>query len=428
MQDTEQKLKLSKGNWAAVMNILQVSGYDLLGMQANGYMLHEHFIEYGHDAHMAVFSKSSTDNNIHDLSTFCWRKANSLMLIIQEKLSMQCILPILSLKLYFMSAYQRADIVNLQLVHNSEFFSLLNLPILSRMKTVILSIHDMFMMSGHCIYSMDCNRWKTGCGNCPDLKLPFLIKEDTSERTWKLKNWIFRNSKINLVAGSPWQYERIKQSPILSHLPLHYIPYGVNTKKYRVLNKALCRSQLGIPENADVISFRSVPFSRNFKGTSYIEEALSQYEPKKETYLLTFESVGGLERLRHKYKFIELGWVYDMDLISSGLNAADIFLMPSIAEAFGLMAVESMACGTPVIVFDGTALTETINAPSCGISVPYGDSKALALAIKSLMEDETYRLKLRKNGLKHVSEKHGFEAYANSYLTLYEKLLYERKV
>ena len=101
--------------------------------------------------------------------------------------------------------------------------------------------------------------------------------------------------------------------------------------------------------------------------------------------------------------------------------------MPSIAEGFGLMAVESMACGTPVIVFEGTALPETIAAPDCGIAVPYKDSDALRQAIERLLRDPDLHRHLRENGLRHVAAKHSFEAYAKGYLRLYERLTSETK-
>jgi glycosyltransferase involved in cell wall biosynthesis len=184
---------------------------------------------------------------------------------------------------------------------------------------------------------------------------------------------------------------------------------------------------LGLPRDAQVIAFRSVQHGRNFKGMEYIEAALQRYKPAKETWLLTFEGKGGLDSLRGKYKFLELGWIEDTGAIAEALNAADLFLMPSIAEAFGLMAIESMACGTPVIVFEGTALPQTIDAPDCGIAVPYKDSVALAQAISQALGDTDLYRRLRENGLRHVAAKHSFETYAEGYLRLYERLTEESR-
>lgn len=269
---------------------------------------------------------------------------------------------------------------------------------------------------------MDCERWQIGCGSCPDLDLPFSLNFDTSAINWKLKKWAFDRSQLDLIVGAPWQRERVNRSPILSRFPLHYIPYGVDTRIYKVLDRQRCREELGIPPDAQVIAFRSVLFSRNFKGTEYIEQALCTYNPAKSVVLLTFEGVGGLASLRNKYSVIELGWVSSQELIARALNAADLFLMPSIAEGFGLMAIESMACGTPVIVFEGTALPETINAPKCGIAVPARDSGALAQAIEAVLENDGLRGELRENGLRHVAAQHTFEMYAGRYLDLYREL------
>ena len=96
--------------------------------------------------------------------------------------------------------------------------------------------------------------------------------------------------------------------------------------------------------------------------------------------------MGLLERFEGRFQTIELGWTDDEECIRDAFLAADIFLMPSIVEAFGVMAIEAMACGKPIICFDGTALPEVIFAPDVGISVPIRDSYALYQAIQHLID------------------------------------------
>jgi glycosyltransferase involved in cell wall biosynthesis len=393
----------------------------------NGYLLHKFLEERGHDSHMVVSRKLSNDVNVHQLGSPMLERLNKVAGMAQKAISTHCILPVLSAGMADLPCVANADIVNLQLLHNAQFFSLLQLPRLSRRRRVILSIHDMFLFTGHCVYSLDCERWNTGCGSCPDLGIPFRMLSDTTAANWKLKRWAFGRSSLDLVVGSPWQAERVGKSPILGQFPLHYIPYGVDTRVYTVRDKAASRAKLGLPPDAHVIAFRSVPFGKNFKGTEYIEAALREFTPRKETWLLTFEGVRGLDSLRGKFRFLELGWIEDTTAIAAALGAADLFLMPSIAEAFGLMAIESMACGTPVIVFEGTALPETINAPDCGIAVPYKDSAALGRAIEEVLGNPELHRRLRENGLRHVAAKHSFDAYAEGYLRLYKRLTEETR-
>ncbi len=404
------------------LRVTHLSGYDLLGIQVNGFLLHKYLHEHGHPSSMVVYGKVSSDASVHELGGRWLRRLNWSVAGAQRLLGTHAMLVPFSYQTLHSRAVREADIVHLHLAHNAPFFSMLHLPRLSRRTHVVLSVHDMFFMTGHCIYSFDCNRWQTGCGRCPDLDIPFPLRHDTTAFNWKLKRNIFARSKLDIVIGSQWQEERVRASPILSRFPIHRIPYGIDTRIFKVGDRSAARARFGIPDDAHVVAFRSVPFSRNFKGTEFIEAALAAYMPGKRTFLLTFEAIGGLDRLREKYEFVELGWVTDQELIAQGLRAADIFLMPSVAEAFGLMAIESMACGTPVIVFEGTALPETIDAPRSGIAVPYKDSTALAEAIAACLSNPAYLAQLRENGLRHVEAKHTFEAYANGYLALYERI------
>ena len=76
---------------------------------------------------------------------------------------------------------------------------------------------------------------------------------------------------------------------------------------------------------------------------------------------------------------------YDDLLLVDAFKATDLFLMPSTAETFGVMAIEAMACGKPVLCFDGTALPGIVGAPDVGVSVPMKDASALCKAIERLV-------------------------------------------
>ena len=407
---------------AGQLKVVQVSAMDIVGIQVNGFLMHKWMQEQGHDSRMLVYSRMSGDPQVREIGSPLKRTLNPLFVKAEAKFDSVAMLPILSHRLDNDPWVRDADIVNLQLIHAAPFFSLLDLPRLTRKRRVVLSVHDMFLFSGHCIYSMDCDRWKIGCGQCPDLGLPFQMSKDTTARNWKLKRWAFDRSELDIVVGSPWQEERVSQSPILNRFRRHMIPYGVDTRVFKPTDKKEARRRLGLPEDAHVIAFRSTPGYRNFKGTSYIHEALSLFQPRRPTVLVTFDTIGGLDDLREKYQFHELGWVIDGEKIAPGLQAADIFVMPSIAEAFGLMAIESMACGTPPIVFDGTALPDTIGGSDCGVIVPQGDSNALAQAIGDCLDNPGLLDRYRQNGLRHVAAKHSFEDYARRYLELYQEL------
>lgn len=406
--------------------VVHVSAFDVVGTHANGYLTHKWLEEHGYDSRMLVYIKKSADSGVRQLGSRFKRSMNLLLVRLERLLSSASMLPILSRRLEKDPWVKNADVVNLHLIHAEPFFSLLDLPRLSRKKRVVLSVHEMFFFTGHCVYSMDCERWKTGCGSCPDLELPFRIARDKTARNFKLKKWAFDHSDLDIVVTTRWTEERVSQSPILGRFRRHLIPFGIDSQIYKPADKMEVRRQLGVPEGAQVIAFRNSQSPRNFKGLDYILAALRLFQPSRPTVLLTFESVGGLDELKEKYQVIECGWV-DEPKLARGLQAADIFLMPSTAESFGLMAVESMACGTPVIVCEGTALPETIGGPDCGVIVPQGDAPAFARAIGDCLNDPERLETYRQNGMRYVAEKHNYEDYMRRYLDLYQNLAKEKR-
>jgi glycosyltransferase involved in cell wall biosynthesis len=97
--------------------------------------------------------------------------------------------------------------------------------------------------------------------------------------------------------------------------------------------------------------------------------------------------------------------------------------MPSTQEAFGLMAVESMACGTPVIVFEGTSLPDVIKAPHGGLAVSAKNSEALAAATRQVLEDETLRSKLGHQARQIAEQDYSFALYCQRHIKLYEEVI-----
>ena len=94
-----------------------------------------------------------------------------------------------------------------------------------------------------------------------------------------------------------------------------------------------------------------------------------------------------------------LNYVSNEDLPSLYANA-ELFVLPSLDEGFGLPALEAMACGTPVIVSDGGALPETVGEAGHVFSLEEPDS--LAQAIERCLSDETLRRSLSEKGLERA--------------------------
>jgi glycosyltransferase involved in cell wall biosynthesis len=105
-------------------------------------------------------------------------------------------------------------------------------------------------------------------------------------------------------------------------------------------------------------------------------------------------------------------------------SSAQIAVVPSIYEGFGIPAAEAMACGTPVIATTGGALPEVVD--NAGILVPPRDAEALATAIKQLLNDKEMQRRMSEAGRQRVKEKFNWEQAARQTLEVYQEVLTAR--
>ncbi|MGQ0486733.1 MAG: glycosyltransferase [Hyphomicrobiales bacterium] len=103
------------------------------------------------------------------------------------------------------------------------------------------------------------------------------------------------------------------------------------------------------------------------------------------------------------------------------LRSADIFVMPSRYEGFGLTLVEAMAAGLPVISSDIDGPQEILQGGKFGLLVPPGDARRLADAIISLITDRQLALSIARSGHKRAAD-FSIESMTANYLELYENL------
>jgi glycosyltransferase involved in cell wall biosynthesis len=411
------------------MRVVYAGAYDAAGQRFNGVVIHRALLRMGHESDYAVAEKSLDDPRIHRIGSPLLHRLNRLAQSAEKRLGRQSDLALLGLSLVRQPYFRRADLVHLQLLHSRSVFSLRHLPaIAAGTRPVVWTLHDPWITTGHCVHSMGCERWRTGCGSCPDLTLPLKIERDRTAANWRLKQSILRRSRIHLVIASQWMERRAAESPILAHMPRTVIPFGLDPQVFCANDKRACRQKLGIPPGARVAAVRWTPHYE-LKGTRYAEEALRRLPTGTITHVICFDTDGGpdLDNLRGRYGVVTVNTHNDPAAIATALNAADCFLMPSLGETFGMMAIEAMACGTPPIVFEGTSLPEVVDAPRGGIAVPREDAAALAEAVASVMRDEGRRRALVSHGLLMAAREYAESVYVGRHLALYEELIDRRR-
>jgi glycosyltransferase involved in cell wall biosynthesis len=104
------------------------------------------------------------------------------------------------------------------------------------------------------------------------------------------------------------------------------------------------------------------------------------------------------------------------------MTAVDLVVLPSVAEAFGLVVAEALYLGTPVVASRVGGIPEILDDGIGGILVPPADSAALADAIIALLQDDARRNQLAGSGRNKVMRRFSFEGMVRSYEAVYERL------
>ncbi len=256
---------------------------------------------------------------------------------------------------------EQPDIVHLQCI-NGYFVNIYRLITWLKehhIKTV-LTLHAEFMYTANCGYSLECDRWRTGCGNCPRLrKETRSLFLDGTARSWKRMKAAFDEfTELRVVSVSPWLMGRAKGSPILADHDHRVIFNGLDTSVFHPYDTAEMRNAYG----GKKIVFHATPaFSTDrghIKGGWYICE-LAKRLPD-----VQFIVAGPyLEGISVPDNVQLLGKITDQELLARCYSMADLTVLTSKKETFSMVTAESLCCGTPVVGFkaggpEQIALTE----------------------------------------------------------------------
>jgi len=393
---TDYSIALEYINKKVIKN-LQISSLDLVGNKFNGFDLHLDLRENLIDSKCLVFDKKSDDVNTFECNFFA--KDSTKELIKQ--------------KVFFDS-----DIIHMHLVHN--IIDLNYLPIITRLKPTILSLHDPYFLAGHCVHHFDCNKWQEHCQDCPYINEPLPINYDYSSLNFELKKQAIQNSQIVGIVASKWLERKVKQSPIWKGKKIYYLPLGINQEIFKPLEILAIRKKLNIKENALVLMCRVD--SGPYKGFETLKQALREIKYSGDISLITVGEKKLFIEFSKKFQIIEYPWVNDDNLLANLYNACDIFMMPSKQETFGMMAIEAMSCGKMVIAIkgEGTALPDTINSPECGLAV---DEINFSHELSRLINNPSETRERGHKSLSYAKEYYSKKVYTKKIIEIYKEVI-----
>lgn len=316
-----------------------------------------------------------------------------------------------------------ADVLNFHNLHG-DYFNYLALPKLTRQKPAVITLHDMWSFTGHCAYSFECDRWQTGCGECPHIDAYPAVPCDRTAIEWKLKQWTYNHSNLTIVSPSDW-LSKLANKSLLGRYQIHTIPNGLDVQRYRPLDKSICRAALDLPSDKTILLFSAQSLNDTRKGGDLLFSALSKIKPRlKENFLLLLfgESDSDIENSLN-IPMRSLGYIGGDQLKALVYSAADLFIFPTRADNLPLVLQESMACGLPMVSFDIGGVPELVRPDITGYLAQPGNAADLSAKIVDLTRKPGLRQLMATQCRKIAVAEYSVELQAKRYGTLYREVI-----
>lgn len=281
-------------------------------------------------------------------------------------------------------------------------------------KPVVWTFHDCWAFTGRCVHfdGVSCNRWKMGCGKCPQINyMPKSWFFDLSALNWKRKRRLFTSIEdLTIASPSRWLKELADKS-FLSKYKSLVINNGINLEIFKPTKGGIYNKIKSL--NKKIIVGVASTWSKS-KG---LEDFIRLADDLPENHQIVLVGISPEEISNDK--IIAYKRTTNQKELAEIYTAADVFVNPTMEENFPTVNLEALACGTPIVTYKTGGSPESVDA-NTGIVVEKGNRKEMLDAI----------LHVTRNGKGHYisacvekSKNYDMNARFNDYVDLYEKIL-----
>jgi glycosyltransferase involved in cell wall biosynthesis len=173
---------------------------------------------------------------------------------------------------------------------------------------------------------------------------------------------------MNIHITTDWMKGQIEKKVSNWDARVFQFPFGIDTEVFRPKPELNAREILGIDKDTFVVAARSTDDAR--KGFKELVEAIELVRKTgRKILLLCIQQQGLVAKYSKEVESIELPWTNDLTNLGTFYEAADLFAMPSSVESFGMMALEAMSSGVPVITVGNTAASEVTECPELEVNL-----------------------------------------------------------
>ena len=243
-------------------------------------------------------------------------------------------------------------------------------------------------------------------------------------RPWRILNWFVHLplQADRITALTEWEKTKTQRLGIRPE-KIEVIPNGVDTKRYRRGRKDYFRKR-GI--EGPVLLFVGQPTRR--KGWEYFLGSFTDVMKRNPDAKAVFVGYRQDEEMKRRCQalgisknVIFLGFLPEEEKIDA-FTSADMFVLPTLYEGFGIVFLEAMAAGLPVITTDSAGNSEIVHNGENGLLVKPRDTKTLTSAILKLLDDRKLRHSIGKKNIGRARQ-YDWKTVGRKYIELYEVLV-----
>ncbi|MES2025540.1 MAG: glycosyltransferase family 4 protein [Pseudomonadota bacterium] len=413
------------------MNLLILNTFDSQGGAAIAtYRLHSGLRSLGINSHLLVQNKKTDDYSVTGSRTK-WQKAIAMLRPYIDKFPSDFYRR--REKILFSSAWfpeklalavskASPDIVHLFWVNGG----FLRIETLRKFKQpIVWTLHDMWPFTGGCHYDDECGKFRQSCGDCPLLHSD--KDGDLSRRIWTRKQTAWSDVPMVIVATSHWLADMARSSSLFKDQRIEVIPNGIDTERYKPIDKRTARSAYNLPQDKHLILFSAFgATSDKRKGSQFLVPALEKIAQKGWGTKTELIIIGASEPENPPDLGMKVHYMGQLhDEISQVLlySAADVVVAPSMQENLSNTVMEALTCGTPVVAFDIGGMPDMIDHKTSGYLAAPFESTDLADGIMWVLEDEGRRNMLSQRARQAAVERYALQTVAHRYSTLYQSIL-----
>jgi glycosyltransferase involved in cell wall biosynthesis len=283
----------------------------------------------------------------------------------------------------------RPDVLLCNNLHGG-YFDLRQLPALSARIPIVLRLADGWSYTGHCAVPGTCDRWRSGCGRCPDLAAPPSIARDATRINWRRKRWIFARSQVVVTAPSQWAVDRARKSLLAPAIEsARVIPNGIDLGVFRADGDSARWPDAETPRLAFVANGGA---NNPYKDFASLRSAIRELDGP-----LELVSVGGERRVEDLGRGIRIRHEPRQrpEDLAALYRSAAAYVHASSEESFSLTAAEALACGTPVVAASRGGISEVVDDRITGFLHRPGDVKGVASSLRRLLTDPALRRRMQ---------------------------------